>query len=162
MPLSDGEHYVSWITVTLILIPIPTVSHWLEDLISANLSFTISWGVICEDNLLCCSKYTLQCSQFGLVSEAWKDLRSQLMCITHVTFHKLGLKLVRVWSITPSTDTRLWYLLLWKSPWQICFCGTFTILNWHGAMDVMASDVTTPALYYFFFSSLRLRLLWNF
>lgn len=140
--------------MVLILISIPTVSHWLKDLISANLSLTISWGVTWGDKLLCGGKYILQFSQRGVVFEA-----SQLMYITHVTFPKLGLRLVRVWSITPSTATRLWYLLLWKFPWQICFCGTFTITNWLGAIDVMmASDVAAPVLYCF--SSLRL--LWNF
>lgn len=99
-----------------------------------------------------CVAANIFCSSANLV---WfvkheKTWRSQLMCITHVTFPKLGLRLVRVWSITPSTATRLWYLLLWKFPWQICFCGTFTTINWQGAIDAMASDVTAPVLYYFF------------
>lgn len=152
MPLSDGEHCVSWITVTLILIPIPTVSHWLEDLISANLSFTISWGVICQDNLLCCSKYTLQCSQSGLVCEAWKDFRSQLMCITHVTFHKLGLRLVRVWSITPSTDTRLIFIAV-KIPMTNLFLWHIYHykLTWSRGCD--GFGCSNPSTLLFFFKS---------
>lgn len=75
--------------------------------------------------------------------------RFQLMCTIWVAFPKLGLSLVMVWSVTPSTATRLWYLLLWKFSWQICFCGTFTIINWHGAIDVMASNIAAPILYFF-------------
>ena len=69
----------------LILISIPTVSHWLEDLIPANLSFTISWGVTWGDKLLCGSEYILQFSQRGVVFEASEDLK--VSANVHYTCH---------------------------------------------------------------------------
>lgn len=131
------------------LILITAVSYWFEDLFLAK-SPPQSVGVWLMGITYCVAAHIL----YNSANLVWflkheKIWRSQLMCFTHVTFRKVGLRLVRVWSITPSTATRLWYLLLWKFPWQICFYGTFTIINWHGAMDVMASDVAALVLYYF-------------
>lgn len=71
--------------MVLILISIPTVSHWLKDLISANLSLTISWSVTWGDKLLCGGKYILQFSQRGVVFEASKDLK--VSANVHYTRH---------------------------------------------------------------------------